>query len=434
MVPNGVDDIFLGYGCSELLIKRLAPNDNSKNQVYLGGSFEILTALNFGNITTSQDGGKRDRYKASLNFSWIVDGQLKEAPFTQLILYPKYPEVRMSGFLRGCENAPNELMNSRAENRILFLSRTNSGKVLGFVSDDEQISNWFQLVDSNLKKSGVFSIYSISGISPEDVLFENLRRICSLGWLEGKRLNREGAVIPCLSSNCGGYTLEAELGIIPNGHSEPDFMGYEIKSFSYKGRTYSNSVLTLMTPEPTGGYYRQGLQKFIEVYGYPDKLGRPNRWNFGGVHRIGIRNASTNLTLVVNGYDVYRQKITDVSGAIQLIDQFDNIAAEWSFSGLIDHWARKHRKACYVPSIKKTHGNRDYYNYSSIVHLGEGTDFIRFLNSWVEKLIFYDPALKVVLVDDKVTTKKRNQFRIKFQNLSSLYFDFTEFDLSRQKM
>jgi hypothetical protein len=31
------------------------------------------------------------------------------------------------------------------------------------------------------------------------------------------------------SSNCGGYTLEAELGATPNGYSEPDFMGWEIK-------------------------------------------------------------------------------------------------------------------------------------------------------------------------------------------------------------
>lgn len=434
MIPNGIEDIFRALGCTELLIKRLAPNDNSKNQVYLGGSFEILTFLNFGSITTSKDGGIRDRFKANLNFGWIVNGQVKDAPYAQLILYPKYPEVRMSGFLRGCEDAPSELMNSRADNRVLFLSRTTDGRVLGFVTDDDQTIHWFHSVVLNLKKSGVFSVLNITGTTPEHVLFDNLRRISSLGWIEGKRLNRNGLMIPCQSSNCGGYTLEAELGIIPNGYSEPDFMGYEIKSFSFKGRTYSSSVLTLMTPEPTGGYYREGLQKFIELYGYPDKMGRPNRWNFGGIHKIGIPNPSTNLTLIVNGFDTLSQKISDVSGAIQLIDQHDNIAAEWSFSGLIDHWARKHRKACYVPSIKKTIDYKDFYSFSSIVHVGEGTDFIRFLNSWVEQLIYYDPALKVVIVDDNVTTKKRNQFRIKFQNLSSLYFDFTEFDLSSQKM
>jgi len=35
-------------------------------------------------------------------------------------------------------------------------------------------------------------------------------------------------------SNRGGYTLEAELGITPNGYSEPDFMGWEKNNLAYR--------------------------------------------------------------------------------------------------------------------------------------------------------------------------------------------------------
>ena len=49
--------------------------------------------------------------KAAVSLSWLGDnGQLVPAPGAQLILYPAYPEVRLSGFLRGCSVAPSEAM------------------------------------------------------------------------------------------------------------------------------------------------------------------------------------------------------------------------------------------------------------------------------------------------------------------------------------
>lgn len=38
-------------GAARLYFKRLAPNDNSRNQVYLGGSFEAINALPFHGLT-----------------------------------------------------------------------------------------------------------------------------------------------------------------------------------------------------------------------------------------------------------------------------------------------------------------------------------------------------------------------------------------------
>jgi hypothetical protein len=104
--------LYSDNGCLKIYVKRLAPNDNSKNQVYLGGSFDILNILPISEISTDSSGDwERERFKAKLKFSWIAeDGNLYSAPNSQLILYPKYPEVRFSGFLLGCENPPSDLM------------------------------------------------------------------------------------------------------------------------------------------------------------------------------------------------------------------------------------------------------------------------------------------------------------------------------------
>ncbi len=121
---TNLKSLFANNGCKEILVKNLAPNDNSKNQVYFGGSFEIINVLPISSVETVDAGDwKRERFKASVNFSWISDeGAIFPAPNTQLILYPKYPEVHFSGFLLGCKNAPSELMTQRLANRLLFIS------------------------------------------------------------------------------------------------------------------------------------------------------------------------------------------------------------------------------------------------------------------------------------------------------------------------
>ncbi|MDP1539904.1 MAG: hypothetical protein Q8L72_04530 [Moraxellaceae bacterium] len=108
-----LDDLLLKLsllGVQQVLCKPLAENDNSKQQIYLGGSFDVLQMLPFEQVKPYNT-GKVPNFKASLHFYWLDgDGKSHLAPHTQLILYPKYPEVRLSGFLRGCTAAPNELM------------------------------------------------------------------------------------------------------------------------------------------------------------------------------------------------------------------------------------------------------------------------------------------------------------------------------------
>ena len=109
------------HGADRIYAKKMSPNDNSKNQVYLGGGFGALNIIPHGEIITDtrpMAGSKQDRPKARVNFFWLDTDGRHPAPDAQLILYPDYPEVRMSGFLKGCKAAPSNLMTVRDPGRV----------------------------------------------------------------------------------------------------------------------------------------------------------------------------------------------------------------------------------------------------------------------------------------------------------------------------
>ncbi len=417
--------IFIDHGCQKLYVKKLSANDNSKNQVYLGGSFEILNIFPLSEIKTEEAGDwNRERFKASINFSWINDdGNIYPAPNSQLILYPKYPEVRFSGFLARCENPPSELMTQRLEGRLLFLSVTNNGQILGYTtSPTSEIANEFNTLQTNVE-IGVFQAIDLPRlVNNKQRLLDELYRIYQLDWITSKRLDRNGNILPCISPNCGGYTLEAELGITPNGYSEPDFLGWEIKQYGVRNLERINSaVITLMTPEPTGGFYKtHGAKEFLHTYGYPDRTGREDRINFGGIHKVGQRHSSTNLEMKIIGFDMESGKIRSSNGRIALIDNNENEAASWNFSSMLLHWNRKHNQACYIPSLTQITSERKY-KYGNKIILGTGTDFQLFLQQMANKNIYYDPGIKMENVSTCPKIKKRSQFRIKSQYLGHLY-------------
>jgi hypothetical protein len=422
---KNLKSIFINNGCSKVYVKILSPNDNSKNQVYLGGSFDILNILPISNITSDNiDEGNSEIFKAKIDFSWISEeGELFPAPKSQLILYPQYPEVRFSGFLSKCKNAPSVLMTQRLSGRVLFFSVANNGNVIGYVcSPESEIANEFNAY-SKIIEYGVFKVIELPILlNNKAKLIGELSRIYRLDWIKSKRINGIGEVLPCESSNCGGYTLEAELGIRPNGFSEPDYLGWEIKQFGVSNFAKINSaVITLMTPEPTNGVYKdQGAEFFIRNYGYPDKNGKEDRLNFGGIHKVGSENLTTNLELKIIGYDFETGKIKNTNGSISLIDKSGVDAASWSFSSLLLHWNKKHNQACYIPSLSDGGMNRKY-KYGSQILLGTGTDFQLFINQLASGNIFYDPGIKMENESSNPKIKKRSQFRIKSGNLSSLY-------------
>lgn len=426
--------LFDEKGCKKVYVKNLSPNDNSKNQVYLAGSFDLLNVFPINEIISDSSGNwERDRFKASLNFSWITDeGNFSPAPRAQLILYPKYPEIRFSGFLQKSENAPSDLMTVRLSGRLLFLSVSSQGEILGYVTHpDSSIAADFNGLNG-LKDYGVFKVYEIeSENNAKENLLKELKRIHNLGWIDSKRLDKDGSILSCLAPNCGGYTLEAELGITPNGYSEPDYLGWELKQFGVSNFLKTqNAIVTLMTPEPTGGYYKEkGVIEFLRKYGYADRNGREDRINFGGIHKVGMIHPSTKLKMELIGFDSNVGKIKSTDGRIALLDASGLEVATWSFSSLLKHWNRKHNQACYIPSLSQTQPIRQYRFGNSVI-LGSGTDFTLLLKEMALGNIYYDPGIKLENATEGVPrTKRRSQFRIKTGNLGNLYLVNEQLDL-----
>src|ERR1035437_9836215 len=419
--------LFVQAGCTRLYAKPLAENDNSKNQVYFGPDFQALNLFpNTGIFPDSST--KNPIFKAKLHFGWLQpNAQFAEAPGAQLILYPQYPEVRFSGFLKGCVAAPSDLMAGRLTGRVLFLGVTTDRRVVGFVvGANSEIAREF--LTSRLQPSlGVFIEITLPTIpGSEDSrtqLLAELKRIHGLGWIDSKQLDSDGQLKPCNAPQCGGFTWEEELVIAKNSSAEPDFLGWEVKQHAVSSfESMAAGAITLMTPEPTGGFYKEkGVEAFVRKFGYADKKDRPDRMNFGGVHRSGERHETTHLTMTLPGYDAERGRITDANGCIALVSDAGEVAAAWAFSGLLSHWARKHSKAAYVPSQCRKEPARQYA-YGGRVRLAQRTDSLRLLKALSTGVVYYDPGIKLEQASSaKPSHKQRSQFRIASKNIAALY-------------
>ncbi|MEW6301827.1 MAG: MvaI/BcnI family restriction endonuclease [Verrucomicrobiota bacterium] len=434
--------LFVQAGCVRLYAKPLAENDNSKNQVYFAGAVEALHAFPSVQIFAENTKKKGPSFKARLNFGWLQEnGTVAQAPGAQLILYSQYPEVRFSGFLDGCKGGPNVLMVDRKRagrlppelrkqivGRILFLGVTTDRQVRGFVAaGDSEVALEFK-ASSFPSAFVVFKEIALPQVASEDDarmrLIAELKRINRLGWIDSKQLDSDGRLKPCTAPQCGGFTLEAELGIPKNSDAEPDFLGWEVKQYAVEDfeRIESAKPITMLTPEPDGGYYKDvDAEAFIRKFGYEDKNDKPDRLNFGGRHAIGQRCSTTKLTMQLVGFDVTSGKITNANGEIALVSAAGEVAASWSFRKILEHWSRKHTKAVYVPSMRRTEPHWQYA-YGHKVRLAQRTDSLRLLRAFSSGAMFYDPAIKLENAstpDRKV--KKRSQFRVASKNISALY-------------
>lgn len=418
--------------CDRLLVKFLAPNDNSKNQIYFGPDFQAVNLLPHGEVTA--DG---TRFKAPVDLEWVDDRLRSPAPNTQLILYPQYPEVRFSGFLRGSPNAPSELLKSRDAGRVLLLGFGQGTKVLGHVTPGD--SPMAHEIDAQLGQHrdlaiGVFHELPISPrqVDPREALLKALGTVHEAGWVDGQRLRADGSIAQTDAPNACGYTLESLLGISANSAADPDFMGWELKSLTVKrlGTYPASHRMTLMTPEPKAGIYREkGVLEFVRRYGYPDRNGIEDRLNFGGQFRVGAREPNTGLTMVLDGYSAEPGEVTgridDPSSGLQLRDDGGEVAAMWPYAEMISHWNRKHARAAYVPALSRIEAGRRQFKFDREVYLGVQTDFLRFLGSMNLGRIVYDPGIKVEQNSSATpVTKRRSQFRTKFGDLKVLYAIF----------
>lgn len=472
---NKLIDLFSDQGVTRIYYKLLSPNDNSKNQPYMGGHLTDLGFLPTGEIIDSpstsgktKDPKRQVKYTASLNYYWLSpEGRSYKAPNAKLIYYPQYPEVRFSGFLTKTDFDMGGWMDpakkGREQGRVLFFGIKNTGEIFAYLSTPDsriaqeindfkstELSGVFRellmprqysfaqakLFDKSNDTSYRAKVAETAGhysntsgvdsqaVSSKKTLISELKRIHLEQWITSKRLNKKGIEIPYSAQNGGGYTMEAELGVIPNGIAEPDFMGWEVKQFGVTRFDLINSkALTLMTPEPNGGVYvENGAEGFVRKYGRPNTRGIQHRYDFTGKHTVNKLCESTGLTLVTDGYDLETNRITNGAGSIALLDENENVASSWSFTKLMEIWKRKHAKAVYIPSISRKEENHlKEYSYGNEVRLFEGTSIIKLLKTVAEGHVYYDPGIKLTNENTNPSTKRRSQFRIKSASLEKLY-------------
>ena len=347
------------------------------------------------------------------------------------IYYPQYPEVRLSGFVTKCGFDMGGWMDpdkkGRTEGRVLFFGITKSKKILAYLAiPDSRIAKEINDYPS-VAITGVFNELDTKGrtktASSKDTLLQELKRIHQKKWIASKRLDSDGAIKKYTAQNGGGYTLEAELGILPNGYSGPDFMGWEIKQFGVSKCNLINSKpLTVMTPEPDGGYYvTDGVDAFLRKYAY-ESPSIEDRLDFTGRHFAGEVCDKSGLMIVTEGFDAANREISDADGCIALVDKNGDHASSWSFIKLMEHWKKKHAKAAYIPSLSRKEADKSKsYFYCNNTRLFEGTTFIKLLCAVNEGQIYYDPGIKMENSKTAPKIKRRSQFRIKSSQLSCLY-------------
>jgi len=153
---------FRSFGIDTVYIKHLsAKQDNEKNQIYLGGGLDGVTNLFPATIDVRspsestlkrQSKSGKPKLEAKIDFAWMGSGgELFPAPNTRIIDYFQYPEVRMSGFLSDCKDAPDALrrrLQAQFGKRILALGVAPSGQVLGCVlteRDDPIVTDFPEL-------------------------------------------------------------------------------------------------------------------------------------------------------------------------------------------------------------------------------------------------------------------------------------------------
>ncbi|MBY3030980.1 hypothetical protein HF265_18050 [Rhizobium leguminosarum] len=421
-------------GVKRILMKELAPNDNAKNQPYLSGSLEVLNIIPAGEVYVDETKDGNRIMKAALPLDWLqLNGQTVPAPHAKLILYPQYPEVRFSGFLRGSKG-PNEILTTRRPGRLLFFGLTDDRRIVAWATwgDSALAENVKSL--GQLESEGVFKRIPISPAVPMDsreLLLGELRRIHLLDWIESKRRTRAG-VVPYNARNGIGYTLEAELGISNNGIAGPDFEGWEVKANQVKKFSVipPSKKNTLLTPEPDGGEYTHlDLGTFIRRYGYADRRNVADRLNFGGDFRVGRRHPLTGLTTHLTGYDSVKCVVTDVDGKLILASDAGTEVASWSFKKLFSRWNDKHAKAVYVPGETRLATTAEY-RYGSAVYLCEGTNFNLFLSALAKGLVIFDPGMKLEFAStERPHSKKRSQFRILWRDIPKVYHEVSRKEL-----
>lgn len=389
-------------GVRRVFVKRLAHNDNEKNQIYLAPSLDGLArALDAQLVqgSTSTSTRKTDsragnpKIIAPLDWVWIGEGADDPAPNTKLIHYFQYPEVRLSGFLSGCSDPPDALRRNHLDNygERWLLFGSDGQRTFGAVVAEEPGRTLPPLA---LQRKSAISdcLFETWTETPRDT-GTAIRELLGV-WHPCVRLSKLGEPpIPFKGPQGGGYTLEALMGVPTNAVPGPDHAGSELKAFKFGGR------VTLMTPVADNGLEKElGARKFIERFGHPGRDGQSLR--FTGTHRVGQRTDGRTLILQGMAHHVLETQSVDLvecsTGAT---------LASWSLEHLSSSWLKKHDSAYYVEYERDQ--NRNLVRFLNYFHCRH-TSPERLLTALNKGEVVYDPAHTIKAEKLKV----RPQWRI----------------------
>ncbi|PSJ22142.1 hypothetical protein CVH10_08710 [Halomonas sp. ND22Bw] len=444
-------DLLSRHGVQKALLKVLPKNANDKNQVYVASDFGLLFdsfAMTFterGSSTSmskpASSPGRRITEAAFDEFHWLKPGgELVRAKRVKAIVYPQYPEARLSGFQTIEGDMPAAMSvtwtkENPEEPRLLVLGCRKDGSCIALLAVD--LSDALMKSLKKMRGTDRARAWKMTYCKPHierlpiDRIISELAPVVSHEWL-GSRLDTMGNVLPFKGTQVCGYTLERALGITPNSSKDGDLYGIELK-------TFTSNRLTLFTPEPDLGLYAQDFATFMRRYGYRDGNGN---YRLTGTHRAGVVCPKSQLRLEVVEYQVEPETgewIMDelgnrvpfpynperpLSGKVDalevlLFDPHGNVAAGWSFERLMNCWGAKHNHVVYVPAEKEKLADDDprrqdgyefTVRFSNRALIGEGTSAENLFLAIAKGIIYLDPAPK--LMGEGGQHKRRSQWRV----------------------
>jgi hypothetical protein len=426
-------------GATMAVLKILPKNANDKNQVYIASDLNILHptfALTFQDRGQSESTTKRKSEPNKLipeavfdSFHWLTnENRQVQAKGVKAILYAQYPEARLSGF-QTIENTMPRSMSVEytkqeiVPKRLLILAQLPGGKALGIMaispSNDlvDEVNNLASFNGSRICKKLIIEQDGTTELA-------NMLKDIVGKTFDGCRFDKHGNTIPFRGTQVCGYTLEHACGIVPNSDKDGDIFGIELK-------THTQKKVTLFTPEPDFGDYRDDYNSFMKTNGYQDAQGN---WRLTGVHKANILSKKSNLTMRVRAKKYVKESKewieTDYDPAtcsiakmnyldVVLVNSDNHVVAGWSYERLMNCWGAKHNEVVYIPASKKVNTNQEKHaeGYEFEVTFGENimwckhTSADQLFKAIHEGTIFLDPAPKLHATDPS-QNKRRSQWRV----------------------
>lgn len=366
--PDQIMKAYADLGITELWFAIGVAQDNSKNQVRLASDPSDLQMFGPADPIAEKSTSRKKKartnvFHLALNLSWLdEDLNPVPAPRAQFVFYPQYPEVRFTGFLKGCRSAPSWLFDydQRAPGKIMIfgskpLKAFNQGgptrEIFALtIPHDAQAAGWFRGRFASAEKIGKrlarIPIAPDSSTNTKIDLLKNLKKFRS-EWRRAMRMTKDGIFeTKTGANNAAGLHLEYLFGVVSNSLPEPDYLDWELKArkVDKPNATLGSSRHTVFTPDPDGGaYVDMDLVDFVKKWGYKNEnkqyAGKRYDLTASGM-RIGVGHKRLpDMELRLSGYT--SEKEFDVDGALELVDHRDEtVAASWSFSRMLAHWQK----------------------------------------------------------------------------------------------